>query len=129
VTRFVITLAALLLALPAHAQTCYQWLVEGVADGDTLHAGGHKIQLMGFDAAEVRARCDAEAVLARQATVRLQELASEHDVRFCPDGTDRYGRTLTVMLIDGKDVADILIGEGLAREYHGGKREGWCDGD
>jgi endonuclease YncB( thermonuclease family) len=26
----------------------------------------------------------------------------------------------------GRDVAGILIGEGLARPYHGGRRSGWC---
>jgi endonuclease YncB( thermonuclease family) len=48
-------------------------------------------------------------------------------VAFCPDGQDRYGRTLAVVLADGRDVAEVLIGEGLAREYHGGRREGWCE--
>jgi endonuclease YncB( thermonuclease family) len=29
--------------------------------------------------------------------------------------------------IDGQDVAEVLIGEGLATEYDGGARVNWCD--
>jgi endonuclease YncB( thermonuclease family) len=37
------------------------------------------------------------------------------------------GRVVARVTVDGKDVAAILISEGLGREYHGGKRRGWCD--
>lgn len=126
--RAILTILALaaFVAPPAKAEPCYSWPVERVVDGDTLHAGGLKIRLMGFDTPELRARCEAEAILAKRATERLQELAGESDVRFCPSGKDRYGRTLATMPVNGKNVADILIGEGLAREYHGGRRAGWC---
>ncbi len=33
---------------------------------------------------------------------------------------------LGVMYANGKDVAGLLINNGLGREYHGGKRHGWC---
>ncbi|PAP96113.1 thermonuclease family protein [Mesorhizobium wenxiniae] len=39
---------------------------------------------------------------------------------------DRYGRTLATIEVDGRDVGDILIGEGLARPWTG-KRRPWCD--
>lgn len=40
---------------------------------------------------------------------------------------DRYGRTLARMMLDGLDVAELLIAENLARKYAGGRRQGWCD--
>jgi endonuclease YncB( thermonuclease family) len=39
---------------------------------------------------------------------------------------DRYGRTLASVTVNGRDVGEILIGEGLARPYQGGRRGSWC---
>ena len=39
---------------------------------------------------------------------------------------DKYGRDLIVLSIDGKDVASEMIARGIARPYHGGKRQSWC---
>ncbi len=36
---------------------------------------------------------------------------------------------VVVLLPDGRSLAALLITEGLAPEYHGGRREGWCDGE
>jgi len=33
---------------------------------------------------------------------------------------------MTGRQLDDTDIGPILIGEGLAREYHGGRRQGWC---
>ena len=43
------------------------------------------------------------------------------------DGEDRYGRRLVRLGIDGRDVGDGLIAEGLAVPYTGGRRIDWCD--
>ena len=39
---------------------------------------------------------------------------------------DRYRRTLATLTVDGKDMAATMISEGLARPYHGERRQGWC---
>jgi endonuclease YncB( thermonuclease family) len=38
---------------------------------------------------------------------------------------EKYGRTLVDLICDGKDVGEMLIAKGLAREYDGGHKEGW----
>ena len=38
---------------------------------------------------------------------------------------DVYGRKLRNLAVDGRDVGDVLVSEGLARPYGGGRR-GWC---
>ncbi len=38
---------------------------------------------------------------------------------------DRYGRTLATVSVDGQDVGEILIAEGLARPWTG-HRQPWC---
>ena len=44
-------------------------------------------------------------------------------------GRDRYGRTLAIVRDRaGRDLARIMIAEGLARPYDGrGRRLGWCE--
>lgn len=120
-----------LLPLPAAAQ-CYSWPVESVYDGDTLRAtvGGQstRVRIMGLDTPELppHNQCASEKARGYEARDRLRALLRGAEVAICPDGQDRYGRTLAVVLVDGQDVAEILIGENLAREYHGGRRAGWC---
>lgn len=40
-------------------------------------------------------------------------------------GKDHFERTLALIFIDGQDIGNILIAEGLARKWSG-KRENWC---
>ena len=47
-------------------------------------------------------------------------------IGFDAQGYDKYGRILAKMTVDGMDVADILVREGLAVRYTGGKRINWC---
>ncbi|MDY6960287.1 MAG: thermonuclease family protein [Pseudomonadota bacterium] len=117
----------------ALAVLCASPPVEGVAlrviDGDTVAVGERRIRLMGLDAPEARgAKCPREKILGVAAKLRLAALtASPERVRLEPSGRrDRYGRELARLLVDGRDVATILIGEGLAHPYSGGRRQGWC---
>ena len=115
--------AALVLALAAPAAA----EAPRVIDGDTIVYRGQAIRLMGMDAPEIHARCDAEADLAYRARLRLaQLLAPGFTVE--RHGHDRYARVLAVVRdATGRNVADVMIAEGLARRYHGrGPREPWC---
>ncbi len=98
-------------------------------DGDTLACGAARVRVVGLDAPEMRGECGAERALARRARARLDELA-RGGLRLSQTGTDRYNRPLAVVRdAEGRDVARVLIGEGLARPYDGrGRRRGWCDG-
>jgi len=96
-------------------------------DGDSLLVDGRRVRIMGLDAPEMRGRCPREQQLARMARDRMAELIAG-GVRIQPHGNDRYGRLLAVVYdARGRDVAAVLIREGLARPYGGrGRREGWC---
>ncbi len=39
---------------------------------------------------------------------------------------DKYRRQIARLILDGTDVADILIPEGHAEPYDGGARRDWC---
>jgi endonuclease YncB( thermonuclease family) len=83
---------------------------------------------MGFDTPEIHfAKCTEEFALGMAAKERLEELLASGEVRIIESGrTDKFRRTLAHVEVDGRDVGEILIGEGLARPYKGEKRKPWC---
>lgn len=102
--------------------------VEAV-DGDSVRYRGVLYRVVGLDTPELRARCPEERVLALRARDRMAEIGNGR-VRMERVTTqrDKYGRPL-VRLYDrqGRDVAAILISEGLARPFDGrGRRGSWC---
>jgi endonuclease YncB( thermonuclease family) len=114
----------LVLALPGCAEA--QALRCVATDGDSLRCGRERIRIAGLDAPEIQGRCARERRLAVAARDRLQGLVAG-GVTIRSLGEDRYGRTLArVRDRGGRDVARVLIAEGLARPYEGGRRRGWC---
>jgi micrococcal nuclease len=74
----------------------------------------------------MHAQCGREFDLAWRATNRMSELIAD-GVELEPHGRDQYGRVLAVVTdAQGRDVAAVMISEGLARPYWGGRRDGWC---
>jgi endonuclease YncB( thermonuclease family) len=108
-----------------------QWIpgLRWVAiDGDTVDVPGHgRIRLLGVDTPELSpCRCALECELGQRAKRRTQELLGNGPLSYRPSGEDRYGRTLADITVDGRDLATILIREGLGRPYNGGPRRAWC---
>lgn len=110
--------------------------VRSVYDSDTIRADimlgldlvlrNQPIRIEGLDTPEIQGRCAREQAFAREARDRLRELPLGGETTLELHGENRYGRTLAVVRVDGCDVAEPLIAEGLARPYDGGRREGWC---
>lgn len=100
-------------------------------DGDTIEVDGETIRILNIDTPEIRhAQCDAERRLGEVAKNRVRQLLAGGTIGIRRgDGgrmTDRYGRTLAVVDIDGVDIGEQLIAEGLARPWTG-KRRSWCN--
>lgn len=104
-----------------------------VVDGDTLWLWGENIRLQDFDTPEPHSQIcggSKEVELAHRASERLLQLLNDNDwaiERFGTDSTSSRRRLATIR-IDGLDVGDILIAEGLARRWPDG-REWWCERD
>lgn len=99
-----------------------------VVDGDTFRMAGDRIRIADIDTPETHpARCPEEARLGAAATQRLHALLNSGAVTLHPidRDTDRYGRKLRRVEVNGRGVGDTLIAEGLARAYRG-RRMGWC---
>lgn len=103
-----------------------------VIDGDTVDLrcaeGPLRARILGVDAPELHdPKCEAEqrgAEAARQALRRM--IAAARTVTITRHGTDRYGRALIRLSLDGQDAAAALIAAGHGRAYDGGARGGWC---
>ena len=110
----------------------YQAELDRVVDGDTidiildlgfdvkLHK--QRVRLHGIDTPESRTRDLAEKKLGLAAKERLQELCvGKFKIKSL--GKGKYGRILGIPYTeDGEDICQILIKEGHAVVYDGGKK-------
>lgn len=87
----------------------------GIADGDTItvmHDGrGEKIRLYGIDTPERRQD------FGRKAKRFLSDLVFRKIVEIQPEDTDRYGRTVGLVLVDGLNVNREIVKAGYAWVY------------
>ena len=111
-------------------------IVERVVDGDTLEVKAAiwlgqtlivRLRFDGVDAPELEARCPEErklALAARDFLVRRLEAAP---VKLTRVVYDKYGGRVRADVADTTgDIAQALLSAGLARPYHGERRETWC---
>ena len=99
--------------------------INCVVDGDTIWVDREKIRLEGFNAPEMNGECDRERRMAVEARAELRRALDGRAFAIERSGTDRYGRTLATVRVDGEDVGHRLIARGLAHEWRGFK-ESWC---
>ncbi len=106
-------------------------------DGDTVKCDGQNMRLIGkgivnergIDTPEIgsHAKCENERKLALLAKQRLKSLIEGKKVRIEAKGIDSFDRPLVnLYLPDGREVGQILLKEGTAREWRPGKRADWC---
>ena len=110
----------------------YNAKLDRVIDGDTLDCildlgfdvklHKQRIRLAGIDTPESRTRNLEEKALGRKAIDRLIELCTG-SFKVQSLGKGKYGRILGIPYTeDGKDICQMLIEEGHAVEYWGGKK-------
>ena len=113
----------------------YKATLVRVIDGDTIDVdidlgfsvwlNKQRVRLAGIVTPESRTRNKEEKVLGLAAKERLKELCGEK-LAVQSLGRGKYGRILGIPHTEeGKDICQILIKEGHAREYWGGKKESW----
>lgn len=112
--------------------------VTRTIDGDSLEVSAaiwpditatSQVRVAGVDTPEMtRAECPAERALGLRARDRTAALTA-HGVTLIEPRAGKYaGRVVArVMLPDGRDLAAVLIAEGLGRAYAGGRRASWCE--
>lgn len=110
----------------------YNCTLDRVIDGDTIDVHidlgfdvsmrKQRVRLAGIDTPESRTRNLEEKKLGLAAKERLKELCGE-ELQLLSLGKGKYGRILGIPHTrEGKDICQILIKEGHAVEYWGGKK-------
>jgi micrococcal nuclease len=86
------------------------------------------IRLAGVDTPEIHGKCDREKRLARQAQLLTSRVLTQaKQIELVDMRRDKYFRVLAGIRADGRDVAKVLIEQGLAVPYSGGtKTANWC---
>ena len=114
-------------------------VVDYVIDGDTFAAAVKintdisitvRVRILDIDTPEIHGKCESETYLAnraKDALAKLLPVGTVVDLQNVKD--DKYlGRIdAQVVLPNGKSVSDIMINDGFARRYGGGRRDGWCN--
>ncbi|MDC3049072.1 thermonuclease family protein [Synechococcus sp. AH-736-A19] len=109
-------IAALLLAsAPAHELNSV--VITNCYDGDTCTTtAGEKIRLACIDTPELRGK-QADSIPALAARDYLQSLVVGRTVGIRRITTDRYGRTVAELFVDGSNVQQKLVTSGHANIY------------
>ena len=109
----------------------YNAKVERVVDGDTVDAlvdlgfstwKKVRIRMMGINAPESRTRDLKEKAKGLAAKARLEELLDKGDFILESHGVGKFGRCLGSLHVDDVNINKVLVSEGHANEYFGGKR-------
>ena len=110
--------------------------VLDIIDGDTMRVQAHmwpnqkwvgNIRLYGIDTPELRTKCQAEkdqGIMARDTLVSLVPprvyLVNVKPGKFA-------GRYVAAVMADTRDLAHVLMENGVGRPYFTGKRKPWCN--
>jgi endonuclease YncB( thermonuclease family) len=121
--KIILLFIAVLLVLPMFSWAG-QFKVVRVYDGDTLKAVGHdieiKVRLVGIDAPETsKKKREPGQPYSQKATKYLAGIVLNKIVDIKGYGTDRYGRILSVVFVDGKNENLEMVKAGLAEVYRG----------
>lgn len=113
--------------------------VTSIYDGDTFRANikewppivGLKIpiRVAGIDTPEIRGKCQAEKILARQARqITIDALNNAKVIKLQNIKRGKYFRLVAIVMVDDINLGNILINKNLAVAYDGGKKtKNWCD--
>ena len=119
----IIVVVVFLLTISANS-LAGQFKVTGVTDGDTVKIADNgvkmKIRLVGIDAPETSKKKNQPGQpFSKKSTSYLADLVLNKSVEVKSYGTDRYGRTLGVVFVGGKNVNLEIIKAGMAEVYRG----------
>lgn len=101
----------------AAADTLEQVVVQRVVDGDTIElSDGRRVRYIGIDTPETKHPNKGKQCFGVEASERNQALVTGKTVFLEKDvsETDRYGRLLRYIWLDGRLINELLVAEGYA---------------
>ncbi len=110
----------------AHSKSTksFSALVTHITDGDTIWVkrasdpDGMNVRIFGIDAPEI---CQD---YGRESTSALLNHLQNKTVTIASRARDKYGRTVALVNLNGKDVSAWMVENGYAWSYHSGRNSG-----
>ncbi|MFB9886327.1 thermonuclease family protein [Balneatrix alpica] len=111
--------------------------ISSIYDGDTFRVSIHNwpsvvgeripVRIRGIDTPELRGQCEEEKRQARAAKqFTVAALRQAREIKLKKIERDKYFRLLAEVYVDGRNLGEELVRQGLARRYDGGSKAGWC---
>tara|TARA_B100001013_G_scaffold319238_1_gene227995 strand:- start:749 stop:1180 length:432 start_codon:yes stop_codon:yes gene_type:complete len=108
-----------------------------VIDGDTFRADINelpdiigkniRIRILGINAPEINGKCAFEKELAIKARDFVQILLNNADLVVLKNlNRGNFFRLLAEVIVDGKNLGELLVANDLAVRYQGKKKSSWC---
>ncbi|SUZ80436.1 uncharacterized protein METZ01_LOCUS33290 [marine metagenome] len=108
-----------------------------VIDGDTFRVDINelpdiigkniRIRILGINAPEINGKCTFEKELAIKARDFVQILLDNADLVILKNlNRGNFFRLLAEVIVDGKDLGELLVANDLAVRYQGKKKSSWC---
>jgi len=124
INRFLGIIVVVFLLAVSAISLAGQFSVTRVTDGDTVKVTNNDlkltIRLVGIDAPETSKKKNQPGQpFSRKSTKYLVSVVLKKSVEVKSYGTDRYGRTLGVVFVGGKDMNLEMVKAGLAEVYRG----------
>ena len=91
--------------------------IKNCYDGDTCTTeSGEKIRLACIDAPEIRGK-NADPLEAKASKEFINNLLSNKKVKIKRIDTDRYGRTVAEIFVEGTNIQKLMVQNGFAKIY------------
>jgi len=102
-------------------------IVVNIKDVHPLLGEEIAVRIAGIDTPEIKAGCEEEkkkALIAKEFVKKVCGASKRIELRDA--GRDKYFRILASVYVDGLNLGDIMIREGMAVPYDGGTKPNWC---
>lgn len=135
---FLISFLSTLITVKAEDYYLKVTQILSIYDGDTFKVNLDKtpalfgdnipIRIANIDTPEIKGGCNREKVLARKAKqFTVEQLRNSKEILLKNPKRGKYFRIIAEVYIDGQNLGEELLKEGLAVKYDGGKRKNWCE--
>ena len=88
-----------------------------------------RVRVNGIDTPEIKGKCKKEKYEAQQAREMVADILKDAEkITLKNMNRGKYFRIAADVIIDGENLADVLIDAGMAIKYYGGKKtHNWCE--
>ncbi len=109
-----VVLGTVALAAPATGQVTPQTTSQATSDNDVVQLGGRNWRLHGIDLPDAQQVCADGWRAGEESRAALQRLTGGAKLECRNTGKDQYSRPVATCLVNGEDLGETLVRQGMA---------------